>query len=335
MPNPCCCTCDFVNDGFDRANTSGTDAGRLGPQWSVLSGDWQIADNELTVSAAGAQLACLLNADNPSSTGIQFTVAMNFTAPDGAVLRICMPCNGSPGSHYYEFEVGASGYQQIDDQSSQSNPTGAGPFTGTATVCLQKYSDGKWTMTGQVWGDFVGEVISSVTNNSFVIEVVSTPSPITITSITGTNIGTTDCTGNCNNCGRCPRSAQFKAVVTGWTDGDCGDGTTPAPCSEANGTYILTGAPGGCYFSYSGFVTVCGTPIGVGAAIGFSYDPLTDTTTIRVGSYTTTRPGKPDCTTAGFGTLTVGPISVGIIVSDDFVLCPSMITIVFTSLLTG
>ncbi|HEX4147832.1 MAG TPA: hypothetical protein VHY20_02550, partial [Pirellulales bacterium] len=119
------------------------------------------------------------------------------------------------------------------------------------------------------------------------------------------------------------------------------------PCSEFNGTYLLTAGGGpGCSYRYSGapaggsaFVCV---PVFVLMGLDFNYNAATDTTTITwgfvnevsggIGGGTATRSGKPDCRSSHFGTLTVsGPANLTTGEGTD-TYCDTTITIVFTSL---
>ena len=109
-----CCCCVWLDDAFRRTPTSGSASTRLGPDWNVLSGDWQIVDNItlpsgqtygvstgigqlLTASVAGSRLACLRN---PSCRPISLWPAIGWGRPTISCLPMA-PCSLLPALQWH------------------------------------------------------------------------------------------------------------------------------------------------------------------------------------------------------------------------------------------
>jgi hypothetical protein len=251
----CCCGCTWQVDAFGRADTSGTSSSRLGATWTVASGDWQISGGQLTVSAAGSVLTCTLTAPNP-----QFKVAIAGTVPAGAVLRI-YPNTTNSGNHVRFTPNSAGGppyngrVRVVATQTADIENLNV-PTSGTFTMCRSKNVAGNWILGADVPhypdGNVVGAFCATPTVNTYTIEVVSTPSPITIAGITAVTTGTANCPPGCDSA--CPvfcENAQFVLTISGWTDAPAGYGTAgggyypAATCSCINGSYTFDNTDSG------------------------------------------------------------------------------------------
>ena len=212
----------------------------------------------LVISAAGTVLKC-----NAGASGQQFQVAMSGTFPAGAVFKI-YPNSTNSGDYVlwtpndtvgspYTGRIRVVGTQTADIMTFQL------PYNCTPKICRAKNAAGAWMLGGSAaipftsLTDAVGVFISTPTVNTFTLEVVSTPSPISITGIVGTQIGTTKCPGTC--VGVCPifnDSANFSMTLSG----------AGATCLGIAGTYTFSNVDyaGGCTWVKGG----------TGGGIGFS-----------------------------------------------------------------